>query len=178
MICKMISLDTSTTASGWAYWENATLTEYGELLHNAKKEKDIELRLNAMSRDLIELLEKYQPDIIVIELTAAPKGAQTQRSLTELIGVVRGWAAFHDTDFVRVRPSHWRKLAKQYCEREFHGEITLPTERSQLKCWSMDVVKKQYGIQVDDNISDAILIGISRIEEINQYLKKESLKMR
>lgn len=174
MICKMISLDTSTTASGWAYWENGALIEYGELLHNAKKEKDIELRLNAMSRDLIALLEKYQPDIIVIELTAAPRGAQTQRSLTELIGVVRGWAAFHDADFVRVRPSHWRKLAKQYCEREFHCETILPKERSQLKCWSMDMVDEICGIQVDDNISDAILIGIARIEEINQYLKKRA----
>lgn len=173
MICKMISLDTSTTASGWAYWENAVLTEYGELQHDTKKEKDLELRLNAMSRDLIALLEKYQPDIIVVELTAAPKGAQTQRSLTELIGVVRGWAAFCDADFVRMRPSHWRKLAKQYYERELHGEIVLPTERNQLKCWSMDMVKKQYGVQVDDNISDAILIGVARIEEMNQYLKKE-----
>lgn len=39
-IYRMISLDTSTTKSGWAYWENGILIEHGVIDLSKIKDKD------------------------------------------------------------------------------------------------------------------------------------------
>ena len=44
---RMVSLDTSSTISGYAYWENAILTKSGILYHD--NEKDTLIRIEDMT---------------------------------------------------------------------------------------------------------------------------------
>lgn len=156
-ICRMLSLDTSTKATGWAYWENGILKSFHEI--NLNHVKDKENRLDEMCKELLNVCTKLQPHIIVIEMTVVPNNAQTQRQLTEIVGVVRGYAYLYNAEFVRLRPTQWRRLVKD------EGEI-IPIKRNELKGWSLAKVSKLYRIDptdITDNVSDAILVGKARI---------------
>lgn len=65
--CRMISLDTSSTKSGWAYFEAGELVLSGELDYS--KEKDSEIRVEEMIMSIYKVLSTYNPDIIVAEKT-------------------------------------------------------------------------------------------------------------
>lgn len=153
-IYKMLSLDTSSTNSGYAYWENGILKEYGVL--NSEKYDDKLLKINDMGNQLIEKLNKYKPQTVVIEMTVVERNAHTQRILSEIVGIVRGWAIINKAEFVQMRPTEWRKYAKEKDEK-------LPTKKPDLKAWSVNRVKNIYSLKVTDDCSDAILIGLARI---------------
>ena len=64
-ITKLISLDSSSTKTGWAIFENGILNDYGVIdLHN---NRDSESRLYDMVQKLWDILEHHKPDIIVVE---------------------------------------------------------------------------------------------------------------
>lgn len=157
--CRMVSLDTSSTATGYAYWENAVLKESGELKADSKDKED---RLDEMCLKIMDILRKYKPHIVVIEMTVVETNANTQRILSEIVGVVRGYALMHDCDFVRYRPSSWRYLVKDENE-------TLSKKREDLKKWSVAKVSKLYGINGSDNETDAILIGLAHINYFKSF---------
>ena len=155
-VCKMVSLDTSTTATGVALFESALLSDYKEIVtpDGVKKED----ALNFMSIKILNYLEEIRPDIVVIEMTVVPTNAGTQRTLSELVGVVRAYCILNNAEFVRLRPTEWRKLVKD------EDEI-IPSGRENKKKWSKEKVRKKYNIDVSDNVSDAILIGEARINQ-------------
>lgn len=158
-VTKMVSLDTSSRASGWAYWENGNLTDYG--VFDYSKMKDKEARLDTMCISLCNLLKEHKPDIIVIEMTVVEKNAGTQRLLSEIVGVVRGWHIITGaSEFVRLRPTEWRKLVREEDEK-------LPKSKDDgLKNWDIAKANALFGLSLkDDNIADAILIGYARIRQ-------------
>lgn len=160
---KMVSLDTSSTETGYAYFENGILIESGVI--NLKKEKDIEIRLEDMCLNIINVLSEYKPETVVIEMTVVERGASTQRLLSEIVGVVRGWALCNYAEFVIFRPSVWRKYVCAEDEK-------VPKKRADCKLWSMHKVKQLFSIEVDDNESDAILVGQARINMMKSIQQK------
>lgn len=153
---RMVSLDTSSTKTGWAYWEAGELTEYGEIDHS--KEKDIEVRFEDMCLSILSLLNRLKPETIVIEMESVTRNAHTQRILTEIIGVVHGWALSNYAEYVEYRPLAWRKLN---CEEE----EKVPAKREDAKAWSITKIKNLFEKDTTDNEADAILIGRARIKE-------------
>lgn len=156
MNTKLISLDTSSTATGWAYYENGTLKKSGVLLSNRSLET--EQRVNQMCKMIINVLDTYQPDMIVIEMVALTRNALIQRILTEIVGVVRGYSIIHNICFFRLRPAEWRSLVKRDQDK-IGGE-----KREVLKQWSKQYVLEEFGKTVTDDESDAILIGLAYIK--------------
>lgn len=153
---KMVSLDTSTTKTGWAYWENGTLKESGIIDYS--KEKDSEIRVEDMCFSILEILKKFSPETIVIEMTVVTRNANVQRILSEIVGVVRGYALINYCEFIRLRPTEWRKLVKT------QTEVT-PKKREELKNWSINKVLALYKKKVSDDEADAILLGQARINQ-------------
>ena len=166
---RMVSLDTASQNTGWAYYEAGKLKDSGVISSSG----DMEIRLNDMCYKIINLLNKLKPGTIVIELTVVDRGTGTQRVLSEIVGAVRGWAACHKYDdginveFIQYRPSTWRRLV---CDE---GEKA-PTKRNDCKKWSVAKIKKVYNINVTDDRADAILIGQARINEVKEYLQELS----
>ncbi len=159
----MVSLDTASFNSGWAYFEAGIRKSSGVI----KADGETETRLDIMCRKLIELLDKLKPGTVVIELTVVDRGTATQRLLSEIVGAVRGWAAANTyeneipVEFVTYRPSVWRKLVCETNEKA-------PTKRDECKKWSIKKCQQLFGLSVDDNESDAILIGQARINEMSK----------
>lgn len=155
----MISLDASSTSTGWAYWENAVLKESGILCASG----DAETRMNLMGKQILSLLKEKNPIIVVIEQPPAVNDQKTFRLLSELVGMARGWAALKESpwvDYVEYEPNVWRRFVADTDEK-------IPLSRVACKPWDITKAKDllQYETDSDDE-ADAILIGYARIKEM------------
>ena len=154
--CIFVSLDTSSSVTGVCVWENGVRKE--SCVIDLRTFPSGEERLNEMCRNIYSVLKKHKPSIVVCEMTVVERSAHTQRMLSEIVGVVRGYCLSQkDVWFDRLRPAEWRKMVW-----ESHPEIGKPPrKREELKQWSISAVKSLFGIDTDDNEADAILIGLA-----------------
>lgn len=151
--CKMISLDTSSTVSGWAYYEAGELITSAEI--DFSKEKDTDIRIENMVMGIFNVLNTYMPDIVVIEKNVVGRNAHTERMLGHIVGCVKGWTLANYKEFAMLTPGTWRKEVK--------GNICCPRKREEAKRWSIQRVKELYSLDVKDNEADAILVGCALI---------------
>ena len=161
-VTRLISCDTSTKCSGVATFDNCKLIDYQ--LFDFKKEKDVEKRIDMMGKELLTYLKKQKPDIIWIE---HPQGQGSNVSmvgkLCEILGIVRAYAIEKKVDYHEVVPSVWRKYA---------GFNKGKKERDELKQMSIQYVKDNFNIDVNDDVSDAISIGCAVINYFNSLGEK------
>lgn len=161
--CILIGLDTSTSSTGFSIFENGELLSYFTI-ENQNKKLTGEQKFDEMIRRVFEKLNKHSPDIVVCELTSMTRNAVTQRTLTLLLGAIKGWCISNNVHCHFFRASEWRKLVKEKDEK-------LPRKRVELKQWSIDKIRLLFDIEVkNDDISDAILIGqayINMIDNLN-----------
>ncbi len=155
---KMVTFDTSSTVTGWAYFENGKLIESGVI--DKHKEKDAQIRIEDMSIAIIELLNKYKPLIVAVEEQAFAKSVAAAVMNAKILGVIQGWClTIGYCEFVALRPSYWRKLVAD------EGE-SVPKNRSDAKPWDVVKATKYLGrAPIDDNEADAVLVGFARIKE-------------
>ena len=162
--CVLIGLDTSISSTGVSIYLNGELASYFSLNQTNKKLTSDE-KFNEMSNLIFDVLCSYRPDIVVCELTSMTRNAVTQRNLTLLLGVVKGWCIFNDVSCHFFRASEWRSLVKDKDEK-------LPRKRVELKEWSKNKTRLLYEIEVEnDDISDAILIGRAYSNMIDNLIK-------
>lgn len=148
-IIKMISLDTSTSESGIAIWENAKLSTRKALIKPKKENAGADW----MMSQLFNLLNNETPDIVIAEEESISRNMNTTRQLVMIIGALKGWCMANNIFFDTYPPNIWRKLVAYEDEK-------IPTKREIAKAWAVSKVKNLYNINEDnDNICEAILIG-------------------
>jgi len=103
-----------------------------------------------MVSSIYDLINYYSPAIITIETPVVVRNPQVQRSLTMIFGTVYGKCIHDNIDFQELRPTEWRKLIDS-------GKK--PRKREELKEWSKQRVKDLFELDVNDDVSDAVLIG-------------------
>lgn len=149
--CKLISLDTSTSSTGYAVYISGKLHRYD--LIDFKRIKNTDERIKEMILKIYEIIETEKPQIIVAEMTVVTRNAQAQRNLTMILGAIQGKCLENNIFFSLLRPTEWRKLVNNEKEK-------LPRKREELKQWSKQKVSDILGINdINDDVSDAILIG-------------------
>jgi len=165
----LLSLDTSSTKTGWAIFGNGIYEESGVL--DWSHVKETEDRLLIMYIDIIQLINKYEPDILVIEKDIVGSGKRqnmsTINTLVKLIGGIWAYCVQLNMDtpmnfqtgefnvyYVEYTPSEWRSLVG----------ITA-RKRDDCKAASIKRIKDVYSLNVDDNEADAINIGEAYINE-------------
>ena len=160
MKTRMIAFDTSTTKSGYACFENGILVEKGVI--DCSKEKDTMIRIENMCLELVGMLKKTKPDIVVVEKPPFINSPQTLIQLSEIVGCCKGWAITQGySEFIEYMPNEWRALVKRENEK-------IPRKREECKAWDIDKVYEYMpNIEdiTDDNEADAILIGIARMRQ-------------
>lgn len=62
---KLLSLDTSSSSTGWAYYENGKYIKSGVI--DLKNIKDTSSRLKLMVEEIYKCIDYYSPTSIVIE---------------------------------------------------------------------------------------------------------------
>ena len=154
---KLISLDTSTTKTGWGLFIDGRYNNCGLIDLSDMKEK-AEQRIPVMIAEIENIIVTYNPDIIVVETTAVNRNVQAQRLLTMLIGMIWHICIDKEIEFQSVRPTEWRS----WVSSEKKG-----SRREELKARSVSKIQELFGfIPESDDVSDAILIGYGYI---NRY---------
>lgn len=160
--CKTLSLDTSSSKSGWAYYVNGNYKESGviNLDTNECKKKykgNSDQRVKDMCLLLFELFDKYKPDIVVIEKLNVGRNMQATRLLAKIIGCVYAYAITHDCYYYEIQPSQWRSQLGMQSGRK---------KRDELKMLSVEYVKNTLDKDVSDDEADAICVGLGYMKMI------------
>lgn len=154
---RLISIDSSTKKSAYAIFDNDIYIR-SELI-NLEKIRNMDERFMQMSLQLVNTLIRYQPEVVYIEETVVPRNVQTQRFLTRLQGVVYGYCITNHCQFHTIRPTEWRKIV---------GIKQGKKKRDELKEEAVKLVKELFGISVNDDQAEAILIGLAATKKPGQ----------
>lgn len=161
---KLLSLDSSSSKTGWALFKNAKYVESGviNLDTNECKKKykgNSDKRIEDMCLSVINLLKEHTPDIIVIEKLNVGRNMTAVRALSKVIGATYCYAILNNCFYFEIQPSQWRsKLGMQSSKRT----------RIEYKQLSIDYVKKNFGKDVSDDEADSICAGIGYIKMFSQ----------
>lgn len=159
MKCKLMSIDSSTNTTGYAFFINGVLKSYSTCDYSYIK--NTQKRIDNMILFICEMIENERPDIVVTELTVVNRNAEAQRNLTMILGAIRYKCLELKIEYYSLRPTEWRKLIKNKDEK-------IPRKREELKKWSINKIKENYNIETySDDLSDAILIGQGYINSFN-----------
>ena len=148
----LLALDLSTKASGIAIFDNDTLIHYE---CKTCVSSDTLTRINGMVNRIKEIWNKYHPTHVVIE-DVIPNDVHNNQSVYKALIYTQAAVvlAIHDLGGnppIFYVSSEWRKAVGIHTGRGI--------KRDTLKQASIDLVKKEYGIDVSDDIADAICIG-------------------
>lgn len=165
-----LSLDISTTATGWALFEGSDLVESGVLKH---KSKSFFERGLFMARELrtiqLRALQHYEgafESIVVEKNSVMGPNQQSMISIGIVTGLILGRLVADNVYFVNV--STWRKYWKfSYKDRS----------KKSMKLQAVAKVSETFDLNVKDDEADAILIGSYFVNKGHEFGDLESHKM-
>lgn len=147
----LLSLDTSTTSTGWAIFKDGKYQESG-VIDDFKKVKNGHERLKLMTKELLDSIGQLEPDIIVIEKDVVFGNMKVIDMLMKIIGAVYGFCLFNEITYYEFAPSEWRK----YVKLQVFGR-----KRDEFKKASIKYIKDNLNMEVNDDEADAICIGLA-----------------
>lgn len=147
---KVLSMDQSTTRSGWCLKENGVYVCSG-VVDMTKSKLDTDKRSFEMAKGLWKVIDKYKPDHLVLENVQQQAGVKTVIILSRLAGMIIGYAEAHKVNVHIVSPSQWRKVLN-YAQGP-------KVKRQELKQQSFDYVKENYNFDLSEDESEAICIN-------------------
>jgi len=147
----LLSLDTSTTSTGWAIFKDGKYQESG-VIDDFKKVKNGHERLKLMTKELLDNIEQLKPDIIAIEKDVVFGNMKVIDMLMKIIGAVYGFCLFNGITYYEFAPSEWRK----YVKLQAFGR-----KRDEFKKASIKYIKDNLNMEVNDDEADAICIGLA-----------------
>lgn len=147
-----LSLDASTSVTGWAVFNGSTLVQSGVI---KPKPKSFYERAKIMASELktvqLRALQKYDKpfdDIVVEKNSVMGPNQQSMIKIGIVTGIILGRLVADEIYFVNV--STWRKYWKfSYKDRS----------KKSMKQQAISTVASEFQKQVKDDEADAILIG-------------------
>ena len=147
-----LSLDVSTTGTGWAVFNGSILVQSGVI---KPKTKSFYERAKIMASELkmvqLRALQKYDKpfdDIVIEKNSVMGPNQQSMIKIGIVTGMILGRLVADEIYFVNV--STWRKYWKfSYKDRS----------KKSMKKQSIETVEREFNKAVKDDEADAILIG-------------------
>lgn len=159
LMIKVLSLD-QATITGYSVFEydeqndDFQLIKYGAY---KSKGKTFDNKIIDICDYIEKLIIDFEIDLLLIEDVQLQSNVLTFGKLSRLIGGLIELSNKRNVDILIIKPSEWRKGLK------IKGK-----KRDELKSNSKKYVLDKYGINVSDDISDAILIGTYYFDNIFQ----------
>ena len=150
---KILSIDQSTTCTGYALFENNELISCNKIKPDGS---DFIIKLINVLSSLENIIQKEKPDKIVFEniQNQASKNIETFKKLSGLFYCLTLLCEKYQIDYDTYYASEWRKIIG------FKGRMA----RSELKQKSKALIKDKYGFEANSDICEAILIGLADIK--------------
>lgn len=153
---KILSLDQASVKTGYAIFDNEKIIFQG-LIHI--KEKDINLKLNQMIMEVIKVIDKYNPDILLFEDVSMQTNVKTLIVLSRLQGSIIGHCLNKNIPYIIYKPTTWRSILGFVQGRGI--------KRSELKQQAYDYIKTKYNINnMSEDTAEAMCIGSAYITEL------------
>lgn len=163
---RVAGIDASTNKSGISIMCEGVLEYYA--LIDLHKEKDVMKRISMMMVQICDLLSKYNIDQIYMEKSICKGGnVDTTQKLSYLAGGIMLYCAQNYIEFVNPVPSAWRSRIGLRQGAKVKREV--------LKTEAICAVKKEYNIDVGDDIAEAILISRSAFDLPRIEISEENL---
>ena len=146
---RVLSFDQSTKISAHSLWIDSKYAEVGVIdLH---KIKDTSERVRAMGVELCKTIDKYQPDVVVLEEVAQQSNPLTLKLLARIQGVIIGFCAAHNIDTYIIEPSKWRS------KLDFNQGAGV--KRQELKAQAIKYIQDNFGMDLPEDESEAVCIA-------------------
>lgn len=151
-MARVVAFDQSTRASGWSLFEGGEYVDSG-LIDMSKSKLETDARSFEMAKALWKIIKKYQPDHIILEETQQQSNVKTVIILARLQGMIMGYAEAHGVKVHILQPSKWRSaLAYRQGSK---------VKREELKQQSLDYVKENLGLSLQEDRAEAACIGMA-----------------
>lgn len=121
------------------------------------KDKDIEHRFPIMIKEISNYIVKNAPDCVVFEDISLQTNVSTLVLLAQLQGAIMQTCIINNIEYYTLKSSSWRKILNFRQGRNI--------KRPELKQQAKDFVKNKYGLELKEDICDAICIGEAFIKE-------------
>lgn len=151
---RLIAFDQATRFTGFSCFDGPDLRNYGLL---EAHEEDSDARLDEMAGQIRDLIRRYNPKFIVFEGVMFQKSPNALIMLANLQGVIRGICQERGCGYAVYAPTAWRRLMGI---RQGSG-IT----RDKLKAQAIALVHEAYGIEVAEDVCEAICIGLAHLRK-------------
>lgn len=152
---KLLSIDQSTKATGWAMFDGTDLVAHGVI--SPKSGEDLWERMQIIRNEIDRLIKENKPKAVVIEGVAMLRDQQALIKLGQLQGLIMASAFSRNIPIDIYMPTHWRKLNgfKQ------GGGV----KRAYLKQQAIDMIENDYGLSPTEDEAEAIAIGVAWLRE-------------
>jgi len=166
-MAKILAFDVAGEATGWSYAEGRTLKAYGKHISNIRKPKGE--RLYAFYVYIGSLLEKYTPDIILVERPYIGRNSGVLTNLSKFIAMIDLQA--YSVLKIEIKPEwyiHSRAVKRIMDLKKLKGNNhTTRDKYNHNKREMVRKVNKQFGLKLkfnanvskrynDDDIADSI----------------------
>lgn len=149
---KILAFDQSTAKTGWAFFIDDQLINYGVI--NKSSNKDAPDRIRDMFLSIIEIIQDTEPDWVIVESVQQQASPATSMMLSQLQGMIIGYLYEHEIAVDSPLPTQWRKALG------FHQGKGI--KRAELKDLAKKFVLDTFNINVcSDDEADAICIGVA-----------------
>ena len=151
----ILALDQSTRISGWSVFEDKELKDFG---HWTETSDQIGKRILNISNHIKDLVNKYDPDLVVfenIQLQNRNVGVDTFQKLAWVQGAIISVLEEWDVEYKIIYASEWRKSCDFLKGNDKH--------RSEQKKIAQQWVKNTYNLKCTQDEADAICIGVHAI---------------
>ena len=120
------------------------------------REKNVMKRIQNMLLQICEVLSHYDIDAVYMEKSVLKSNVDTVQKLANLAGGIMLYCAQHEIEFNHPLPPEWRKKIGIRQSSKIKREV--------LKEEAIEAVKREYGINVNDDTAEAILIARSAFD--------------
>ncbi len=145
-----MSIDQATVKSGIAVHCDGKLTLY-DLIDLNKEKVNISERIYVMVDRICPCIHKNKPDFVVIEDVAMQSNPSTLILLARLQGALIGYCRVNKIPYDILKPPNWRKALGF---KQGQG-----IKRRELKKQAVEYVKGNYGLNLSEDVCEAICIG-------------------
>lgn len=156
----ILALDLSTKSSGYSVFKDDKLIAHGVA---ASTKVNVYDRIEAITQKIEEVVKQYKPTKVIAEQPQpafVKNNIDVYRKLTFVHGSICMMLHHYKLQMELCTSSHWRKNVGIKTGRGVH--------RSELKKLDIAKVEQLYGVKTsNDDIADAILIGLSYVKDQN-----------
>lgn len=147
---KLLSFDQASKVTGWAYFEDDQLKQYGKF---SLDDQDIGIRLKQFRAKVIDLINIYTPDAVAFEDIQEQGNIATFKVLAEVYGVLSELLTELKISHTSIPAVQWRSILG------IKGKARAEQKRN-----AQQYVLAEFGAKATQDEADAACIGAAYLQ--------------